>query len=530
MHSPLWNAVYTHLIHSNTNGTSAVEAAKENEINLFSPSATAPLLTQKPAIVPEKSLFLQLSNVLRLLETKRNVHIDQKELQSLLGTNVAATGSMFDSSINSKIDSLLKVERKYCVDPMRFRAVVIGQQVKYGNYSQQDSQEFLTDLMNDLEEDMMKAVRLYWIHHKLSGYITSRKKEISSLPITTPSPASISTVPRTIMVPESADTEDVNLLQHQDPPMQEDHPDSTAKPVVVDQETELNITREVDAQLLQLKPLLPSSLFFESTLQNVMTCTCCGFQHEPRTEPYRDFSLDIFPEEEEDASRGIAASPRQMQLHSLIQRYLQPESLDLRCSHCEEGAQVSMQKKVTSLAPVLVFHLKRFQYDRKLQQFRKVDANVQFPQRLSLRAAGIIDSSVKTQWSTLEAKAQVINSANFKRIFESKVDGNSGQVLEEKLQSCGQLSKEIAEGKVAKGMMAYTRQEDSEYQLVAVVRHYGVSIGVGHYICDVRNHKVTSVGQQGQENEPASKWLRYNDSIVTPITEVWAYMHHIYVL
>lgn len=441
--------------------------------------------------------------MLQLIEAKRNHPINSDQLTALIDSTNGGYGGPLGVSHSSKVDTMLKIERKFAVDPMRFRACVIHRQEKFANFSQHDAQEFLSDLMNELEDDMIRTLR---------GVILQQKMKVihdKSRILNTPSPATISAVPATVAVAAGASaessTDDSNSMDvngHTDGPS----PDAIDSKVSLTAEAVQEISGQVDAQMQLLKQLFPPSLFFESSMQSVMTCTNCHHQREPRTEMYRDFSLEVDATDAAAPSSPVAANN---DIHNLIHRYLQPESRDLRCQHCEVGEQVEMRKQLMSVAPVLVFHLKRFQYDRRLQEFRKIDAPVTFPSKLSLRAAGMMNSNVPNP--SLEAKAQVVNSSLFKRIFTDSAV-NTIDAAVEKFETCTRLAKDLSEGRMAKGMLAFTRIEDSEYQLTAVVRHYGSSIGGGHYVCDVRNHKVT----HGHE----AHWLRYNDTIVTPISEV----------
>jgi hypothetical protein len=54
---------------------------------------------------------------------------------------------------------------------------------------------------------------------------------------------------------------------------------------------------------------------------------------------------------------------------------------------------------------------------------------------------------------------------------------------------------------------------ETAYHLTAVVRHLGRSAGAGHYICDSLLTKDKTAGTK-------SLWERYNDSVVTTVSEV----------
>lgn len=520
MQNPLWSTIYSHQNAPESSAASVevdiITESADIEIGLRTPAAVSAGLDKKQPIQSENSLFSQLCNVLRLLEIKRNRIINNTDIQEYLSSD----------NTNRMIGGLLKLERKVSIDPMKFRTCFLERQTKYADFSQQDAQEFLSDLMNNLEDDMWNTIRNVWLQIKQSNYVSHQQKPLHAR--TTPSPASILSVPKTVagkINNEELETSSIQTV------MQSFSDDSHGQlnpiprvvsdlnlmketEVIIDDSINQRFNREIDENAEQIKALLPSSLFFESQMQSVMTCVHCGYQHDPRFEAYRDFSLDILPFEDGDVARfSQVGPPPQIHIDELIQRYMQPESRELRCPHCDIGRSVRLQKKLTSLAPVIVFHLKRFQYDRDFQQFRKIDSSVKFPSILSLRNSGLIRSD--TNFSKLEAKAHIMQSASFRQVFDNK-SSMSSPTIEEKFEACKSLAKQITEGAAPKGILAFRIQDDSEYQLTAVVRHYGLTIGAGHYICDVRNHKCT----QENDSNDCARWLRYNDAKVTALTEV----------
>lgn len=67
----------------------------------------------------------------RLLRVKRSKLIDHADIQQFASSQ---TSSVYDGGYNSRIDSLLKFERKVAVDPVKFRACVVTRQAKYMDY------------------------------------------------------------------------------------------------------------------------------------------------------------------------------------------------------------------------------------------------------------------------------------------------------------------------------------------------------------------------------------------------------------
>lgn len=382
---------------------------------------------------------------------------------------------------------------------------------------------------------MISIVRRYMTHAALQKRRPSSPSSETTLDGLnkvgkTPSPASISQLPRSH---DGAGPQHslVDELSNHDPPtsssaatatLSKDLPtESLLKPSKVsDDESDTQsqeILTTVNHAVQSLKKILPPSLFFESTMSMSMTCSHCRYEHAPKTEQYRDFSLDLLPLSSEGNDKLASSRHEQQPLIQLVRQYMQPEHRDLHCPNCmEQPSQVILEKKITSVAPVLVFQIKRFQYDRRIFQFRKMETPVQFPSRISLRETGMCSTQQQQDPSPF-SKISLLHSAAYKKIFEHpfQQQADKSELLQGRLDGCLGLSQQLERvGGVQQGMRGFAVADDT-YVLTAVVRHYGASIGVGHYICDVRNHaKDTNTSESG------TRWLRYNDAVVTSISEV----------
>lgn len=68
----------------------------------------------------------------------------------------------------------------------------------------------------------------------------------------------------------------------------------------------------------------------------------------------------------------------------------------------------------------------------------------------------------------------------------------------------------------------------ADFQLTAVVRHLGLGVSRGHYICDaIDKNEISDQNQLNTEITRKRIWKRYDDSLVTPIAEV--FFLHLYV-
>eukprot|EP01033_Poteriospumella_lacustris_P013391 gene13391-9590_t len=158
LNSTLWQTVYHHDSQISSSSV-ALQASDAATGEYFSSPAAIPTDLQGRKQFVDRSLFLQLSNMLQLIEAKRNHPINSDQLTALINSTNGGYGGPLGGSHSSKVDTMLKIERKFAVDPMRFRACVIHRQEKFANFSQQDAQEFLSDLMNELEDDMFRTLR-----------------------------------------------------------------------------------------------------------------------------------------------------------------------------------------------------------------------------------------------------------------------------------------------------------------------------------------------------------------------------------
>ncbi|TYZ65356.1 hypothetical protein PybrP1_012680 [[Pythium] brassicae (nom. inval.)] len=146
-------------------------------------------------------------------------------------------------------------------------------------------------------------------------------------------------------------------------------------------------------------------------------------------------------------SSALVKQPRvSIVLDSLMTKQFEPETLELSCEQCKSGKEAVAAYAVKSLPPVIVLHLKRFEVDFKTGKLHKRCDLIEAPASIHPKQAIVGDS-------------------------ESEEGGQA-------------------------------------YELMSVVHHLGRSIDEGHYVADVR--------------ERSGSWVRRNDTHESVISEDYA--------
>jgi len=125
---------------------------------------------------------------------------------------------------------------------------------------------------------------------------------------------------------------------------------------------------------------------FQGQLRSMVTCTVCG-KVSKTFDPYLYMSLPVNDE--------------MKSLEDAMQLFLAEETLSgdeqWRCNRCKQRVDARKKIDIWKLPPVLVIHLKRFEYDTRSQRFRKIQA--------SLKSSLTIDLS---DWVQTESKESLI--------------------------------------------------------------------------------------------------------------------------
>lgn len=383
--------------------------------------------------------------------------------------------------------------KSHGIDPSRLKLAMSGKQAKYMGLSQQDAQEFFSDFMGILDQETIELLDETFLG-KLADQVSF---------VSTPSPSTVSMPPKTENKTHSAVEESWRQLNSENV-----SPNKSFAAFSSDAgATGLKAQGLRKLCLSAFRVLVPSAFCFESIMSMHLQCSQCSFQHEPKYEVYRDFSLDIV------GSEGIDGDS----LEDLIKLFLQPETRDLFCPQCQSHCQVIIHKQMVQLAPVIVLHLKRFQYHAANNEFVKSSTSVRFPKRLNLKTAGLLSSSADecTRGSISLVKSNVSTMNQYKSIYNRSLPKNSAVnkiILSEMLDLHSKLSVK-EDSSAANGVQSHSDSEVfRDYTLMSVVRHFGLSLGSGHYVSDVYNPAADGV--------VTPSWLRYNDSFVNSIEEV----------
>ena len=254
---------------------------------------------------------------------------------------------------------------------------------------------------------------------------------------------------------------------------------------------------------------LPVAEAMEGIVRLQMQCLQCGFQSEPKLEPYEHFSLDLCDDG--------PLQHTQLNIDSLLENFFAEEIREVCCNQCSsqkiqpqapaEAGRALAAVRLLRAPRVLILHLKRFRYDPIRQDMVKIHSAVTFPLRLSLQ-----EYMCDTMGSDLNGAAEssalpVRDNSLADKFWSSSVESLLVSPCDpsESLRSmCGQ-------------QQTQKNQQQDQYALAAVVRHIGASEAAGHYVCD------TFI-------DSTKQWQRCDDSSVYAIDEVILYLYTVPVL
>lgn len=401
---------------------------------------------------------------------------------------------------------------------------------------QQDAHEFLTDLLNLINEDMISVIRSF-----LEELDRTRNP---------PPPPSSSSSPKVqnhhiignvkgggaSAFPSSSSSSSSSVSP---PPSSSSSTDSSSK-------------YEKAAEKLSF-----IGQHFESTVENSFRCLHCDHRREPKEEVYRVFSIDIeygdnpfhgqdpatshddvdgdaiidLRDEQDIVIDQLLEKERQqklsIELATIFGHFFNDEIRELVCEMCgNEGGQVLISSELVSVPSMLVIHLKRFKYEDASQTYVKVNKPVSFPMELNLLECG---GCIKRPDEVLQA-----NSESGTEFWKSMSPQEQRAYLEERYVSslpldgdAGHSEKDCVRRPQEASMSRFS------YSLRAVVRHIGKELLTGHYICDVLEETAGKDENGFQAQTQGDRvWKRFDDSFVTRIDQVtigWinASLHHL---
>jgi len=172
--------------------------------------------------------------------------------------------------------------------------------------------------------------------------------------------------------------EDLNLVKERPPPRKMDttededfEADEEQRQIEEDKGEEYVAAMAWMTHLARHKSILVD--LFQGQLRSQVTCTACG-KVSKTFDPYLYMSLPV-----NDGMRS---------LEDALQLFLAEEMLSgdeqWRCNRCKQRVDARKKIDIWKLPPVLVIHLKRFEFDTRSGRFRKIQADLKSPLSIDL--------------------------------------------------------------------------------------------------------------------------------------------------
>jgi len=176
--------------------------------------------------------------------------------------------------------------------------------------------------------------------------------------------------------------EDLNLVKSRLPPAPKSGGQGGAGKKEDDEEDEaVRLEREKGeeyvAALTWMRHLLRHKSFlvdlFQGQIRSQLTCALCGYVSKA-FDPYLYMSLPV--------------NDRMRTLQDALQLFCAEETLSgneqWHCPRCKKRVNASKKIDIWKLPPILVIHLKRFEFDTRSGHFRKIQANLRTPLTVDL--------------------------------------------------------------------------------------------------------------------------------------------------
>ena len=268
--------------------------------------------------------------------------------------------------------------------------------------------------------------------------------------------------------------------------------------------------------------LIPTQRHFYSEILSQLQCVDCHYHHDQIIEPYTNIGVDLEFDLDNNNSNSKTYNSRDLnqsslELEDLLTHFFAPEIRELECESCHKlNGTVKLSKSLKLLPQVYIIQLKRFKYDRTINNTVKIHRSVTFPKVLDMSKFCINNDSNNIEATSYVEKYIPLNSLP-QDIFTNELNVNDSITTPIKsiLNDCNNndIMKSPTIGSV--------ERNKAIYYLTAVIRHQGRGSASGHYICD----KLDETNQINNSNNMKSFhkstiWKRCNDSVVSEITEV----------
>jgi hypothetical protein len=327
--------------------------------------------------------------------------------------------------------------------------------------------------------------------------------------------------------------------------------------------------------------VIPSTIYFNNCLEISMKCLSCHTEFPPKYEYYRDFSLDMdIPSTSSSSSSAspvsssssaattspststLLTSPvfqskqkeeehqqQEISLDLLLDNFFKDDICPWNCSSCGvKDCYVRIRKRIIYLSKYIIIHLKRFHYSMETSLSTKIDRKIKmnlfynlhkyfkYPSTASASPTPASSSSSGFRSTMMgEAKKEDPSLVFYKKYHElwnsinplefvDEVSQNKNDKEKNSIDFLSQLSTlyeqvdVINKEKDLKGCPLVTPSKD--YEVTSVIRHLGRDLTSGHYICDIKNPYKKATKYQKDEKDEEIKWIRYNDTIADPVSEV----------
>jgi hypothetical protein len=340
--------------------------------------------------------------------------------------------------------------------------------------------------------------------------------------------------------------------------------------------------------------VVPSTIYFNNCLEISMKCLSCNTELPPKYEYFRDFSLDMdIPSALPPSASSSSASPvsssssaattspststllsspllqskqregeqkhEEISLDLLLDNFFKDDVCPWNCSSCAaKDGFVRIRKRIIYLSKYIIIHLKRFHYSMETSLSTKIDHKIKmnlfynfkkyfkYPSSSSTSATPASSTSFRSPMLGEASKKAESSELFYKRYNELWNSINPLDFMEEishnnekeksSLDFLSQLSTIYDQIDVVNKEKDFKNcplvAPAKDYEVTGVIRHLGSDLTSGHYICDIKNPYKKATKYQQDDQDLEIKWIRYNDTVADPVSEVSSalFLFHLFLL
>ena len=189
---------------------------------------------------------------------------------------------------------------------------------------------------------------------------------------------------------------------------------------------------------------------------------------------------------------------------------------------CEDGEYVEAVKRccVHSLPPVLILHLKRFEFDFDLMRKFKINDHCDFPALIDMKpyTAGFVEQQEREAAPVGEGRATAAAPA------PAPAPAGEGGAADGSSEAAAAAAAAAVAAAAAAARAAATMAAGCDYALVGVLVHSGTSDS-GHYYSFIKERQARSAEASGSADAGGAAegggggsgdWMHFNDTLVEP--------------